>query len=97
VAGEDELDGDDDTVDIEQEATDEVLENVVNTEEEDGIPVLGKSPDGETNILFIKPKPGLIGNSGAAGKSIFPVLHCRRVGFDSDYIYVPMDFCSSVE
>jgi translocon-associated protein subunit alpha len=65
VAAEDELDGDDDTVDIEQEATDEVLENAV-TEDEDVVSVLGKSPDGETNILFIKPRPGLGGLSGSA-------------------------------
>jgi len=71
VAAEDELDGDDDTVDIEQEATDEVLENVV-TEEEDTPPGLGKSPHGETTILFVKPRPGLAGASG-------PELHSGKI------------------
>lgn len=68
---EDELDGDDDTVDIEQEATDEVLENAV-TEEEEVSTTLGKSPDVETNILFIKPRPGLAGGLG-------PELHSGKV------------------
>jgi len=71
LGAEDELDGDDDTVDIEQEATDEVLENAV-TEEEEVSTTLGKSPDVETNILFIKPRPGLAGGLG-------PELHSGKV------------------
>jgi len=58
---------DDDTVDIEQEATDEVLESALNSEPDDdvlGSGLIGKSPNAHTNILFIKPKVGLIGGSG---------------------------------
>jgi len=73
-AAEDELDVDDDTVDIEPDAGDETLDPETSvTEDEDAIPTLGKSPDGETTILFIKPKPGLLGNSGA------PELHSGKV------------------
>jgi len=68
------LDVDDDTVDIEPDAGDDTLDPETSvTEDEDAIPTLGKSPDGETTILFIKPKPGLLGNSGA------PELHSGKV------------------
>jgi len=58
---------DDDSVDIEQEAGEESDDTAV-TEDEDAIPTITKSPDGETTVLFIKPKPGLIGNSGGPGQ-----------------------------
>ncbi len=57
---------DDDTVDIEPDAGEDVGETAV-TEDEDAVPTLAKSPDGETTILFLKPKPGLIGISGSPG------------------------------
>jgi len=64
-AAEDDVDVDDDSVDIEPDAGDETPETAV-TEDEDALPTVTKSPDGETTILFLKPKPGLIGPSGAA-------------------------------
>lgn len=74
VAAEDDLDVDDDTVDIEPDAGDENADgDTAVTEDEDAIPTLGKSPDGETTILFIKPRPGLVGNSGT------PELHSGKV------------------
>jgi len=65
VACEDDLDAEDDAVDIDQDAGDEAGETAV-TEDEDATPSISKSPDGESYILFLKPKPGLIGASGAA-------------------------------
>jgi len=72
VRAEDEVDVDDDTVDIEPDAGDDAGETAV-TEDEDAIPTLTKSPDGESTILFIKPKPGLIGISGS------PELHAGKI------------------
>jgi translocon-associated protein subunit alpha len=106
VAAEDELDPDDDTVDIEQEATDEVLENVA-TEEEEAPPGLGKSPFGETTIHFIKPKPGLTGSSGPelhAGKKVEFLVGFANKGdsgftlehLDSSFRY-PMDYSFHIQ
>jgi len=41
--------------------------------EDDIGPVITKSPDGDTTILFIKPKPGLMGISGS------PELHAGKI------------------
>jgi hypothetical protein len=68
AAEEDELDQDDDTVDVEPEG--DTLDTAVTEDEELGT-AIGKSPDTETTILFIKPKPGLIGNSGTPGRELF--------------------------
>lgn len=67
VRAEDEVEVDDDTVDIEPDAGDDAGETAV-TEDEDAVPTLTKSPDGESTILFLKPKPGLIGISGSPGE-----------------------------
>ncbi|CAG7693770.1 unnamed protein product [Allacma fusca] len=72
VSAEDDIDVDDDTVDIEQDAGDEVSETAV-TEDEDATPTVTKSPDGETTVLFLKPKPGLLGPSGS------PELHAGKL------------------
>ena len=66
AAAEDELDGDDDTVDVEPDG--DTLDTAVTEDDELGV-AIGKSPDAETTILFIKPKPGLIGSSGTPGKT----------------------------
>jgi len=71
-AAEDEVDVDDDTVDIEPDGGDEAGETAV-TEDEDALQTVTKSPDGETTILFIKPRPGLVGLSGA------PELHAGKI------------------
>lgn len=63
-ASEDELDNDDDAVDVEPEG--DSLDSAVTEEEEIGA-VIGKSPDAESTILFIKPRPGLTGTSGTPG------------------------------
>jgi len=70
AAEEDELDQDDDTVDVEPEG--DTLDTAVTEDEEIGT-AIGKSPDTETTILFIKPKPGLIGSSGT------PELHSGKL------------------
>jgi translocon-associated protein subunit alpha len=70
AAVEDELDPDDDTVDVEPDG--DTLDTAV-TEDEDIGAAISKSPDAETTILFIKPKPGLIGSSGT------PELHSGKV------------------
>jgi len=72
VRAEDEVEVDDDTVDIEPDVGDDAGETAV-TEDEDAVPTLAKSPDGETTILFLKPKPGLIGISGS------PELHAGKI------------------
>jgi len=72
VAAEDDIDVDDDTVDIEPDAGDEAGETAV-TEDEDSAPTVTKSPDGETTILFLKPKPALLGASGS------PELHAGKL------------------
>jgi len=69
VRAEDDVDVDDDTVDIEPDGTED---NAV-VEDEDSGQAVGKSPDAETTILFIKPRPGLVGLSGA------PELHAGKV------------------
>lgn len=63
---EDDVDSDDDGVDIEPDGSEDVGETAV-TEDEDASHTIGKSPDGESTILFIKPRPGLVGLSGAPG------------------------------
>lgn len=63
VSAEDDVDADDDGVDIEPDGTEETAV----TEDEEGTHTVGKSPDGESTILFIKPRPGLVGLSGAPG------------------------------
>lgn len=65
VSAEDDVDVDDDAVDIEPDVGEETGETSV-TEDDDAVPTISKSPDGETTILFLKPKPGLIGVSGSA-------------------------------
>jgi len=73
VGAEDDIDVDDDTVDIEPDAGDETLDaDTAVTEDDDAIPTIGKSPDGETTILFIKPRPNLVGNTGT------PELHSGK-------------------
>ncbi|CAL8100737.1 unnamed protein product [Orchesella dallaii] len=72
VRAEDEVEVDDDTVDIEPDVGDDAGETAV-TEDEDAVPTLTKSPDGESTILFLKPKPGLIGISGS------PELHAGKI------------------
>jgi len=69
---EDEVDEDDtdDTVDIEPDGT-EQAETSVTEDEDPG--VITKSPNAETTILFLKPKPGLMGFSGS------PELHAGKV------------------
>jgi len=69
-ASEDELDNDDDAVDVEPEG--DSLDSAVTEEEEIGA-VIGKSPDAESTILFIKPRPGLTGTSGT------PELHSGKI------------------
>jgi len=64
VRAEDDIDVDDDTVDIEQDGAEEPT---AVTEDEDSVQAVTKSPDGETTILFIKPRPGLVGLTGAPG------------------------------
>jgi translocon-associated protein subunit alpha len=72
VAGEDDIDVDDDTVDIEPDANDEISETAV-TEDEDAVPTVSKSQDAETTVLFLKPKPGLLGPAGT------PELHAGKL------------------
>jgi translocon-associated protein subunit alpha len=72
VRAEDDVDNDDDGVDIEPDGTEDVGDTAV-TEEDDATHTIGKSPDGESTILFIKPRPGLVGLSGA------PELHAGKV------------------
>jgi translocon-associated protein subunit alpha len=72
VAAEDDVDVDDDTVDIEPDVGEDAGETSV-TEDNDEVPTVTKSPDGETTILFLKPKPGLLGPSGS------PELHAGKV------------------
>jgi len=69
AAVEDELDADDDTVDVEPDG--DTLDTSVTEDEELGAPI-SKSPDAETTILFIKPRPGLIGSAGT------PELHSGK-------------------
>lgn len=69
VRAEDDVDADDDGVDIEPEDAGETAV----TEEDEGVQTVGKSPDGDTTILFIRPKPGLVGLTGA------PELHAGKV------------------
>jgi len=70
AAVEDEIDPDDDAVDVEPDG--ESLDTAVTEDEELGSPI-SKSPDAETTILFIKPKPGLIGSAGT------PELHSGKI------------------
>jgi len=72
VAAEDDVDVDDDTVDIEPDVGEDASETSV-TEDSDEVPTVTKSPDGESTILFLKPKPGLLGLSGS------PELHAGKV------------------
>jgi translocon-associated protein subunit alpha len=72
VRAEDDVDVDDDGVDIEPDGAEDTVETAV-TEEEETSQTIGKSPDGESTILFIKPRPGLVGLSGA------PELHAGKV------------------
>jgi len=73
VAAEDDIDVDDDTVDIEPDAGDEVNDATAVTEDEDAVPSVSKSPDAETTVLFLKPKPNLVGPSGS------PELHAGKL------------------
>jgi len=70
VRAEDDVDADDD-VDIESDGSEDVGDTAV-VEDEEGVQAVGKSPDGESSILFIKPRPGLVGLSGA------PELHAGK-------------------
>lgn len=70
VRAEDDIDVDDDTVDIEQDGAEEPT---AVTEDEEASQTITKSPDGETTILFIKPRPGLVGLTGA------PELHAGKI------------------
>jgi len=72
VSAEDDIDVDDDTVDIEPDAGDEVAETGV-TEDEDSGPAVTKSADADTTVLFLKPKPGLLGAAGT------PELHAGKL------------------
>jgi len=87
VRAEDEVEVDDDTVDIEPDAGDEGGDGTAVTEDEDAVPTLAKSPDGESTILFLKPKPGLIGISGSpelhAGKLVEFLVGFTNKGKDS--------------
>lgn len=67
MRAEDDVDGDDDGVDIEPDGTEEAT---AMTEDEEGPTAVGKSPDGESTVLFLKPKAGLVGLSGAPGKHL---------------------------
>jgi len=88
---EDEID-DDDTVDIEPEAGDHQETSM--TEDEDSAGIITKSPFGETTVLFLKPKPALLGVSGQ------PELHAGKpveflVGFTNkgsqDFVLETLD------
>jgi translocon-associated protein subunit alpha len=70
VRAEDDVDADDD-VDIESDGTEDTTDTAV-TEEEEGTQAVGKSPDGETTVQFIKPPHNVVGLTGA------PELHAGK-------------------
>jgi len=85
VRAEDDVDADDD-VDIESDGSEDVGDTAV-VEDEEGVQAVGKSPDGESTILFIKPRPGLVGLSGApelhAGKAVEFLVGFTNKGKDT--------------
>lgn len=72
------MDVDDDSVDL-GDGADETPETAV--VDDDINQAVTKSPDGETTILFIKPRPGLVGLSGTPGKYFLKknIIHNQSV------------------